>query len=235
MEAIERFLISTTGDGSGYGSGSGDGSGDGSGSGYGYGSGYGSGDGYGYGSGYGYGYGSGDGSGDGDGYGSGDGDGYGDGSGSGDGSGDGLLSILTQKVYYIDATPTLIFSVKNNVAKAAIVNKDLTIRSCYVARVGNSFAHGENIKEAVADAERKHLQNTPIEERIKSFNEKFKRGQAYLASEFYAWHTTLTGSCDFGKENFVKQNGIDLNSAMTVESFIELTKNHYGGNIIKMI
>ena len=96
---------------------------------------------------------SGSGSGYGYGDGSGDGYGYGDGDGSGDGSGDGRLkSYNHRKVYYIDGAPTLIDSVRGGFAKGYMVNKDKTLSPCFIARQGNSFAHGFTMQEAHADA-----------------------------------------------------------------------------------
>ena len=46
-------------------------------------------------------------------------------------------------------------------------------------------------------------------------------------------HHYLTGSCEMGREAFVKRHGIDLDKTYTVEEFIELTEDDYGGEIIK--
>jgi len=168
-EKIKQFLKVGNGNGYGSGSGSGYGYGDGSGFGYGYGDGDGSGSGSGYGDGSGYGYGSGDGSGygsgdgfgdgssDGSGSGSGVGSGYGSGYGSGDGSGNGsgVMSFNDEKVFYVDGVATVFDNIRKNVAKGFILNKVLTLTPCYIAKSGNYFAHGETLRKAVSDAERK--------------------------------------------------------------------------------
>ena len=210
MEAIERFLSISSGygDGDGYGDGYGDGDGDGSGSGYGSGSG--SGSGYGYGDGYG------DGSGDGDGY----------------GSGDGVKTFNKSNVFKIDDTPTIIYSVKNNIAKGAILNDDLTLRDCYIAKSGNYFAHGETIKKSLEDAISKELENKPIAERISDFAKTFNNKDSYSNQEFSNWHKRLTGSCDLGRTSFIQNKGIDINGKMTVKEFISITKDAYGSDVI---
>ena len=44
---------------------------------------------------------------------------------------------------------------------------------------------------------------------------------------------TLTGSCAFGRDEFVRLHGIDVkNGSMTMKDFIDLTRNDYGGNAI---
>jgi hypothetical protein len=226
-ELIKNFLTITSdsGDGDGYGSGSGDGSGDGYGYGYGDGSGDGSGDGYGYGSG------SGDGSGDGYGY------GYGDGSGDGSGDGYGLTSLNNQKIYLIDEVQTIIKSVKNNVAKGFIVNKDLTLTKCFIVKGENQFSHGETLELALNSLQEKLLLSKPIEERIEDFKTKFNNlTDEYQAKDFYKWHFLLTGSCDIGRKSFVNDKGIDLeNDKFSVLKFIDLVKDSYGSDIIRQL
>ena len=210
-------------------------------SGSGYGSGYGYGDGSGYGSGYGDGSGSGYGYGDGSGYGSGYGDGSGYGSGSGYGYGYGygknIEYINGQKVYQIDDVPTLIDSAHGNYAKGHILIDDLTTEPCFIAKQGNFFAHGETLKQALADAMEKFTTSQPIEQRIAQFNSKYPdRNVKIPASELFSWHHILTGSCLMGRQQWCQQHGIDyVNDFFTVNEFISLTRNAYGGDIIKQL
>ena len=227
-EKIKEFL--SNGDGNGYGNGDGDGDGNGSGNGYGNGNGYGSGngDGSGDGNGNGYGYGSGDGSGNG--YGDGNGNGYGYGSGYGYKD---VSKYNGHNVYKIDGLPTIITFIKNNFAEGFVFNKDMTLIPCYVAKFEDSFAHGKTIKEAYEALQEKLLENMPVEERIEKFLKEFKIGVKYPNKKFFEWHHILTGSCLFGRQQFCENRGIDLDGEMTVERFIELTENDYGGETIK--
>lgn len=211
------------GDGYGYGSGYGDGGvyGDGSG----YGSGYGYGDGYGYGSGDGYGYGSSNGSGNGFGYSFGYGDGY--------KYGDGWKSINGNKIYRIDNVLTIITHLNKNVAKGKILNGDLTTEDCYVVKGHNEFSHGKTIKEAMQSLEEKIFDNMDTKEAIEEFRKKFKDGRKYKGTTFFKWHHNLTGSCLMGRESFVKNNEIDLNKMYSVQEFIKLTENDFGGSVIR--
>ena len=171
------------------------------------------------------------------GYGDGYGDGSGDGSGSGYGYGDGdFKSYNHHKVYYIDGVATLIDVVRGNVARGSIINSDKTIKPCYIARSGDSFAHGDTAKKAMADAVSKEMQNKPEEERIA----EFVKAHPVLDVEFpcedlFRWHNTLTGSCEFGRRQFCRDMGIDLDGKYTVRYFLEITKEAYGGSIIKKV
>ena len=214
-------------------------SGYGSGDGYGYGTGYGSGDGYGYGTGYGdgYGYGTGYGYGSGTGYGSGvgydDGSGYGYGTGYGASSGSGIKKYDGEDVHMIDGVQTIITAVHGNIAKGAILQGDLTLTPCFIAKVDDCFAHGETVRQAVTDARDKAFEGLPQEERITAFLDAIKPNTAYPVMTLYDWHHRLTGSCEAGRKAFAKDHGIDLSADMTREAFFELTKGAYGGNVIR--
>lgn len=218
---IEEWLKVDNGSGYGIGYASGYGFGDGSGSG----SSYGSGDGNGSGNGYGFG------SGDGIGFGSGDGIG----NGSGYGYGNGISKYNNHYVFIIDNISTIITSIHGNVAKGFILNKNLTLEKIFVAKGNNKFAHGKTLKEAVADLQEKIFDDLDIEEKIEMFNKQFNRVEKYSGEEFYKWHHILTDSCTAGRDNFVRENNLDLKKLYTVDEFIKITKDSYGGNIIKKL
>ena len=204
---IKEFLAARSGSGSGYGTGSGDGSGSGSG--------YGSGDGYDDGSGYGY------------------GTGYGASSGSGSGSGSGIKKYDGEDVHMIDGVQTIITAVHGNIAKGNILQEDLTLTPCFVAKVDGFFAHGETARAAVESARDKAFEDMPQEKRIAAFLDEIKPNTAYPVMMLYDWHHRLTGSCEAGRKAFAKDHGIDLSADMTREAFFELTKDAYGGNVIR--
>ena len=189
--------------------------------GYGSGSGYGDGYGYGYGSGYGDGYG----------YGS------GDGSGSGDGYGDGIKGFNNQPVWMIDGVATIIKNIRGNIAKGFILNKDLTLSACYIAKGHNKFAHGETLKEAVEALQNKIFEDMDTETAIEMFLKEFPDSdKKYPAKAFFTWHNRLTGSCEMGRKAFVRDGGYDLeNDTFTVKEFINITQNAYGGEVIKQL
>ena len=197
----------------------------------------------GYRDGYGYGIGGYSGCGDGHSDGSGDGSGFSEGYGSEDGSGEGgdvsVMNIKTFNGYivdYIDGVPTIITNIHNNVAIGFIIGFDMTLIPCYVAKAGNYFAHGKTLKDAVKDAEAKEMGEMPIEERIEKFIEVFgSMDSEHMGEEFYDWHHILTGSCRMGRDKFCKENGIDLEKKYSVRYFLNITKNSYGGDIIKHI
>ena len=165
------------------------------------------------------------------------------GCGSEDGSGEGGdVSVINIKTFnghiidYIDGVPTIITHIHNDVASGFIIGFDMTLIPCYVAKAGNYFAHGKTLKDAVKDAEAKEMGEMPIEERIEKFIEVFgSLDSEHTGKEFYDWHHILTGSCRMGRDKFCEENGINLTKKYSVRYFLNITKNSYGGDIIKQI
>ena len=186
-------------------------------------------------SGSGWGSGSGSGWGSGSGSGSGEGSGWGRGSGSGSGSGWGIKSFNGQTVYMIDDVPTIITSIHFNLAKGFILNDDMTMTPCYVIRGNGLFAHGETPQKAAEALRAKIFENMDTDEAIEKFCETFKAGERYSGHEFFDWHHYLTGSCEMGRKAFVSRHDLDLDKLYTVEEFIELTEDDYGGEVIKKL
>ena len=238
MEAlrIQQWIENGFGGGGGYGYGVGSGEGSGGGSGAGGGSGSGDINMFGVGAGCG------DGDGAGDGLGMGEGSGYAYGFGEVDGSGDsgvcieGIKFFCGMPVYLIDCVPTIITAVFGSYAKGYILKPCLTLMPCYIAKKESYFSHGETLRKAMEAVNEKALANTPEEERISEFWKCHERGVKYPARDLYEWHHRLTGSCEMGRNTFVEEHGIDLNSDMlTVEEFVKLCETSYGGKIIRKL
>lgn len=164
--------------------------------------------------------------------------GYGSGSGDGDGDGDGdgLKKINGHKIYIVDNTQTIITSVRGNVAKGFILQSDLRLKPCFVVKENNQFAHGDTLRDAFTSLQEKLYNDSTEEERIEAFKRKFPSYDTkYDNRELFAYHHVLTGSCRMGRETFVADKGLSLDDRTTVREFVELTKDAYGGEIIKKL
>ena len=218
MEALEnkikKFLAIDIGFGAGFGSGSGFGDGDGDGSGYGSGSDYCYGDGDGYG------------------YGDGDCDGYGYGSAYGDN----IKVFNGDKVYLVDDIQTIFISIRGNVAKGYILQSDLQLKPCFIVKENNQYAHGDTLRDAFTSLQEKLYDDSTEEERIEAFKKKFPEYDVkYDNGDLFTYHHVLTGSCRMGRESFVSDRGLSLDGKTSIREFVELTKNAYGGDIIKKL
>ena len=182
---------------------------------------------------------SGSGSGDGSGYGdrSGSGEGSGSGYGDGYGSGDGIKSISGNNVYKIDGVDTVIYSVHGNIARGAILQSDLTLTPCYIAKEGSTFAHGDTARDAFTALQEKLYDNRTEQERLAAFREHFPDADSrYPASELFVWHHVLTGSCRAGREAFCRDHGIDKSrDEFTIREFIDMTAESYGGDTVRKL
>lgn len=213
------------------------------------------GDSSGYGSDFGFGYIDGSGCGSGFEYDSGysDGSGYGSGDGSGDGSdcgyglcrinryssgfgyvcGYSIKSFNSKIVYLIDNVETIISDIKGNLAKGFILNIDFSLSPCYICKSNGYFAHGETLKEAKQSLRKKILENMNTDETIEQFLSTFEKEKKYFAKDFYEWHHYLTGSCEMGRKSFMQDRNITFGDMYTVDEFITLCEDSYGGEIIK--
>ena len=170
----------------------------------------------------GYGYGSG--------YGSGSGSGYGD----GDGDGDGVKEFNGRKVYKIDRLSTLIYTVRGNVAKGAVLRKDMTLKDCWIVKRGNFFAHGDTLHEAVEAVEAKWRENRPLDERIAEFVKTHPSlDEPY--GDLFEWHHVLTGSCEFGRRQWCDGHGYKPTDSIALRTFFTETAGNYGGDVIRQV
>ena len=144
-----------------------------------------------------------------------------------------------KKVYIIDTIPCTFISIKKNIALIEVINKDLTTTKTFLAKDEKFFAHGRTAKEAIEAAYQKKIRKMArkmdVETKINLFVKTFDFNSVQSNRTFFDWHYTLTGSCELGRNHFVKENAIDLNKSMSTKKFLELTKNAYGGEIIKKI
>ena len=140
------------------------------------------------------------------------------------------------KICTIDGIPTVLTSIKGNIAKGYILNGDSSLTPCYVVKTNNLFAHGETLHEAQRALQEKLFEDMDEDERIEMFITEFPTLNTMVKNqELFDWHNKLTGSCRMGREQFVKNNSIDLDGSMLVCDFIELTKDSYGGDVIKKL
>lgn len=99
------------------------------------------------------------------------------------------------------------------------------------------FAHGKTLREAMDALRDKLFEDMPEEERIAEFVKAHEWDKQYPSADYYEWYHWLTGSCNMGRSEFAKCHGYKLtdDELLTVEEFIKLTENNYGGNIIRKL
>ena len=132
---------------------------------------------------------------------------------------------------------TIVRSVRGNIARGYILQNDMTLTPCYVAKENGKFAHGRTLHEAFEALQEKLYEDSTEDERLQKFCEHFPDfSKKYPARELFTWHHVLTGSCKAGRESFCRDKGIDIDKdTFTIHEFISLTENAYGGETIKKL
>ena len=168
--------------------------------------------------------------------GSGNGSDNGYGYGSGNGYGYGIKEINGWSIYNVDGVQTIITHIHGSIAEGYIVKCNVYLEHCYIAKGQGYFAHGETVRAACDALEEKIIANLDTDARIAKFKSKFALDRKYPATDFYKWHSVLTGSCEQGRRAFAEEHGIDIETAeYTVEEFINMTKNSFGEKIIQQL
>ena len=148
----------------------------------------------------------------------------------------GVKVINGYVVHRIDDIPTIITSVRGNVAQGFIVQSDLQLKPCYIVKENNKFAHGETLHDAFNSIQEKLFDYSSEEERLDAFKKKFPEYDVkYNNKDLFTYHHVLTFSCRMGRETFVVSHGLSLDGKTSVREFVELTQNAYGGDIIKKL
>jgi hypothetical protein len=138
-------------------------------------------------------------------------------------------------MHEIDGVRTGISRIRHGVAEGFIINTDLTLSPCFVAKVNGCFAHGETASEAMRDANSKAFGLLPIEDRISAFLGQFSASGKYTAAQLSEWHGRLTGSCSMGRQSFMNNRGINPSDKLTLNEFLTLADNQYGYDVINQI
>ncbi len=148
----------------------------------------------------------------------------------------GVKVVNEYEVHRIDDIPTILTSIRGDVAQGFIVQSDLQLKPCYIVKENKKFAHGETLHDAFNSLQEKLFDDSSEEERLDAFKKEFpKYDVKYDNRDLFKYHHILTGSCRMGRELFVSSKGLSLDGKTSVREFVKLTKNAYGGDIIKKL
>jgi len=94
------------------------------------------------------------------------------------------------------------------------------LESCYLAKVGNHWAHGKTVKEAIQDATDKAVIDMDQSEVVAEIKAS---GKVTLAQ-----YRAITGACREGCRQFLQSIGKPDATELSIEEVKELVKGHYG-------
>jgi len=96
---------------------------------------------------------------------------------------------------------------------------------CYIAQIGEYYAHGDTIKQALSDARFKHLQATMDTSGVV---EEIKTAGHFTRETF----RILTGACASGTERFLSDHGLADKETLSIAETVRVTRCSYGGDVI---
>jgi hypothetical protein len=130
--------------------------------------------------------------------------------------------VVTDKYVYADNILTHIKTIKK-------INDFTLYISPYktaVARKGNTFAHGDSIREAIQD-----LRFKMAKKNIEEYRD-LTRDSVLTFEEAVMMYRVITGACQYGVDKFIEENSIEIRD-YTVGEILELTSGHYGHERLK--
>ena len=95
--------------------------------------------------------------------------------------------------------------------------------------IGASYGHASDVllmKQTIGISE---------EQRLSEFIESHEKDKSYTVENLWDWHRYLTLSCYSGGERFRDEHGLKMEDLMSIQHFISITENDFGGHIIKKL
>ena len=147
-----------------------------------------------------------------------------------------ILTYNGEPVYVVDGIPCVFKTVHDVWAKVDVINKtDFTARAAFIGKCKGFFAHGETLRKALQDAKAKYYQSIDFEAKKEELKALFSRSadKKLPVRTLYEWHGMLTGSCRFGRDEFMRTHALKDDDRLTLKEFVNLTAAHFGGEKIK--
>ena len=94
------------------------------------------------------------------------------------------------------------------------------MEQCYLAKVGDYWAHGKTVKEAIQDAKYKATLNADISDVVAEIKQT---GIVTIAQ-----YRAITGACREGCRRFLQSIGKPDATELPLADVMEQVKNHYG-------
>lgn len=127
-----------------------------------------------------------------------------------------------------------VLSNKRGIAKVQVWP---TQEIAYIVAYNGYQAHGKTPQDAAEAAKQKWEASRSVEERLEFVRQQFAEAPDNRLSghELYKIHGMLTGSCAFGRDNFVKTHGVNLDKKYSLKEFVDLVGADYGGQTVKRL
>jgi hypothetical protein len=140
------------------------------------------------------------------------------------------------KVYFIENMPFVLYNVIGKAAYAGKLLPDMSIKRGVLVRYGDSFAFAESAKDAFDKARELSIKRgwkRTVPDPAKFMLDKYPDPDClYPIKELLELHNILTGSCLSGREDFIRNNGLDITGKATLRDFFNYSKYVFGKETI---
>jgi hypothetical protein len=106
------------------------------------------------------------------------------------------------------------------------------MKDAFVGRYETAIAHGKTIRKAIEAARNKYFSELDFDGQKERLLAEFEKKKKLSVKELYRWHGILTGSCEYGRSLFQDEHGLKDDDELSLDEFVKLTKDSYGGDII---
>lgn len=147
-----------------------------------------------------------------------------------------ILTYEGEPVYTVDGIPCIFQSVHDTWAKVSVIRTtDFTVFTAFIGKCKGFFAHGKTVREALQDAKEKFYLNIDFEQKKAELKRLFSRSadKKLPVRTLYDWHGMLTGSCRFGRNEFMRDHTLKDDDRLTLKEFVNLTAEYFGGQKIQ--
>lgn len=105
----------------------------------------------------------------------------------------------------------------------------------FALKAGNQIGIGCSYAHAADALMFQQMHKIPVDQRISDFVKTHKSHELYTVENLWDWHRKLTFSCYSGGEEFRDSHGLKMDTIMSVQHFILITENYFGGEIIRQL
>lgn len=139
-------------------------------------------------------------------------------------------------IHMIERRPVYIDSVHGRCASGGIVYRGNPRRAVptKIVYVPGAYGFGKTVREAWQDARDRAWRRMPLEARVAEVKERYP--SLSCTATWQEWgdvHAMITGSCEKGRQEWIKQRGPEVR--VTMEEFLRATESDYGNENIKKL
>ena len=151
-----------------------------------------------------------------------------------------IVKYAEYEIHNINGNAVAITQEHGRAKRGVALSPSLNKHDCYVITFGESFGIGDNLHDAYEDVKRVITSKTTHVQKgydwAQFVVDRYPDVDALIPNlELLELHNIITNSCSSGIQTFAAQHGIDIDGSSSMRTFITLTKDSFGSDVIKSI